>query len=140
MSVESTRAAIEAYEGEHGADAIAEDAVYTDTSTGQQYVGREAVLGMLRFFYQEAFDARFERLNLIVDDGHAALEGLLVGRHVGEFAGVPATGREVRVPYAVVYDVAEDGIRALRIYLAPEHIVAQITGAPAMAEASAQAR
>ena len=59
------------------------------------------------------------------------LDADFVGRHVGEFAGVPATGRDVRVPYAVVYDVADDGIHALRIYLAPEHIVAQITGAPA---------
>ena len=140
MSVESTREAIEAYEGEHRADAIAEDAVYTDTSTGQQYVGREAVLGMLRFFYQEAFDARFERLNLIVDDGHAALEGLLVGRHVGEFAGLPASGRDVRVPLCVTYDVEDGKIKRARIYIQAFVLLQQLGAIPPQPEPASAVR
>ena len=60
--------------------------------------------------------ARPEVKSLIVDGDRAALEADFVGRHIGEFAGVAATGRELRVPYSVVYDLAGGRIKALRIY------------------------
>jgi hypothetical protein len=73
-----------------------------------------------------AFDGTMEVRGLIVEPGKAVLEADFVGRHTGDFAGVAATGRDVRVPYAVVYELDADRIRALRIYLAPEQIVAQL--------------
>ena len=36
-------------------------------------------------------------------DGEAILEAEFIGTHVGEFEGVPATLRPVRVPYSVAY-------------------------------------
>ena len=39
------------------------------------------------------------------------------GKHIGEFAGIPATGKQVRVPLTVVYDVANGRISRGRIYL-----------------------
>jgi predicted ester cyclase len=52
----------------------------------------------------------------IVGGDRAALEADFVGRHIGEFAGVAATGRDLRVPYSVVYDLGGGRIKALRIY------------------------
>ena len=114
--------------------------MFTIEGTDQRADGAANVEGLIRYLHEQAFDGTFVRRSLIVDGRKAVLEADFVGRHVGEFAGVSATGRDVRVPYAVVYDVADDGIRALRIYLAPEHIVAQVTGAPAAAGAPAHAR
>ena len=37
-----------------------------------------------------------------------------------------ATGKEVRVPYSVFYDVDADKITALRIYMAMDQLLAQI--------------
>ena len=37
-----------------------------------------------------------------------------------EFGGIAATGREVRVPYSVVYDLQGEKIGAVRIYLSME--------------------
>ena len=54
--------------------------------------------------------------NLFIADGKAALEALIVGKHIGEFAGVPATGQEVSVPLCVIYDVGEDQLEAARVY------------------------
>lgn len=71
---------------------------------------------MLQSIYHVAFDAHAERRTLVCEAEHAVLEGLFVGRHIGEFAGIPATGREVRVPLCVVYDITSAGIRRGRVY------------------------
>lgn len=117
MTIEQTRARIEPYVRSHDPQHLAEDAAFIDTATGQRYEGRDAVAEMLHWIYHVAFDARAEDLKLIVGEGTAAVEGLFVGRHIGEFAGMPATGRTVRVPLCVTYDVAEDGVKEARIYM-----------------------
>ena len=145
MSTDDSRATTERYldalvqRGDFGRF-FAADVVVTIEGTDQRVDGAEAAEGIIRYLHEQAFDGTLVRRGLIVDGGQAVLEADFVGRHVGEFAGVPATGRDVRVPYTVVYDVADDGIRALRIYLAPERIVAQLTATPAMPEAAAGTR
>ena len=49
--------------------------------------------------------------------GQAALEAVFVAEHLKEFAGVRARGAQVRLPYTVAYDLADDHITALRAYL-----------------------
>jgi thioredoxin-related protein len=41
---------------------------------------------------------------------------------------VSATGNQVRVPYSVFYDVDGDKIKALRIYMPMDQLLAQIGG------------
>lgn len=65
--------------------------------------------------------------NLLTDEGKAAIEADFVGTHTGEFAGIPATGRLVRVPYAVIYDLHGDQISALRIYFPMSQLIDQLT-------------
>lgn len=117
MTTEQTRQIIEPYLSSHDARYVAEDGVFIDMASGQRHEGREAVAAMLDYVYHRAFDARAEMSNHVVAAGKAVVEGLFVGTHIGEFAGIPATGREVRVPICVAYDVAEDGIKEARIYI-----------------------
>ncbi len=49
-----------------------------------------------------------------------------MGTHAGEFAGILATGRAVRLPYAVAYDLDGEQIAALRIYMSVDALVRQI--------------
>jgi predicted ester cyclase len=98
------------------ADYFADDVTIDVVGSGQTGQGRAAVEGMIRYIHEQAFDARAEVKSLIVDGDHAALEADFVGRHIGEFAGVAATGRDLRVPYSVVYDLDGGRIKALRIY------------------------
>jgi predicted ester cyclase len=77
--------------------------------------------------HEKAFDARPELKNLLVDEGKAAIEADFAGTHTGEFAGVAPTGRAVRVPYSVMYDLRGDQISKLRIYLPLSVLVEQIT-------------
>ena len=105
-----------------------DDVVATFEGTDQRAVGREAAGQLIRYVHEGAFDARPEVKNLLVDDGKAAIEADFVGTHTGEFAGIQPTGRAVRVPYSVVYDLRGDKISGLRIYFPMSLLVEQLTG------------
>lgn len=104
-----------------------DDVVVTVEGSGQRAEGREAGEQLIRYMHERAFDARPELKNLLVDEGKAAIEADFVGTHIGEFADIAATGRAVRVPYSVVYDLHGDQISRLRIYLPLGVLVEQIT-------------
>jgi predicted ester cyclase len=103
-----------------------DDVVATFEGTDQRAVGREAAGQLIRYVHEGAFDARPELKNLLVDDGKAAIEADFVGTHTGEFAGIQPTGRPVRVPYSVVYDIRGDQISALRIYFPMSLLLEQL--------------
>jgi predicted ester cyclase len=104
-----------------------DDVVATFEGTDQRASGRDAAGHLIRYVHQGAFDARPELKNLLTDDGKAAIEADFVGAHTGEFAGIPATGRDVRVPYSVLYDLRGDQISALRIYFPMSLLIDQLT-------------
>jgi predicted ester cyclase len=104
-----------------------DDVVATFEGTGQRADGREAAGQLIRYVHEGAFDARPELKNLLVDEGKAAIEADFAGTHTGEFAGIPATGRDVRVPYSVLYDLRADQISALRIYFPMSQLIEQLT-------------
>lgn len=126
MSIEHTAEMMERYWSGHDPQAVAEDAVFTDVGSGQQWRGREAIGGMLRYFYEEAFDAEFITEHTYIADGLVAVEGRFVGKHTGEFAGMEATGRDVDVPLAVFYTVGEEGITAGRIWFMVDKFFEQV--------------
>ena len=94
--------------------------------TDQESHGRNAVEGVIRYFHNQAFDAQPELKCLLVDGERAVVEVDFVARHIAEFAGRPATGKHVRVPYTVVYDLEGDSIKALRLYLSLDELLRQI--------------
>lgn len=104
-----------------------DDVVATFEGTDQYADGREAAEQLIRYVHEGAFDAQMELKNLLTDDGKAAIEADFVGTHVGEFASIPATGRAVRVPYSVVYDLSGGKISALRIYFPMGLLIEQLT-------------
>ena len=118
MSIESTRDTMLRYFNSEHSDVslLAEDAVFAVMATGQENQGREGVLGMLNYFYHIAFDATATPSVTLFTENNALWEGEFVGKHIGEFAGIPATGKDVRVPLAVVYDLENDQIKRGRIY------------------------
>ena len=116
MSIESTQKVMESYLRGHRIDAVAVDAVFTVMATGQEAKGREAIAQLLDYFYHQAFDATAEERNLVIGDGGAVLEADFTGKHIGEFAGVAASGKEVHVPLCVAYELQGDQIAKARIY------------------------
>ena len=134
MSVEQTERTIRAYldaleAGEDFAAFFADDILWTTMETGEEIRGREAVVGFIVALHTRLFDAAPEFGNVTVADGVAALEAVFVGTHVAEFAGVPATGAQVRLPYSVSYDVSGDTITALRAYFPITALIGQLRSA-----------
>ncbi len=136
MSIESTRLVMDRYfQAEHGdTSMMADDVVFTVMATGEEYHGPQAVLGMLNYFYHTAFQATAETRNIVITDGQAACEWDFVGKHVGEFAGIPATGKQVNVPLAVFYDLVGDKITRGRVYFEMPALFAQLGAAAAAAQ------
>jgi predicted ester cyclase len=126
MSIEATPTTMEAYWKGHSLEHVAENAVFIDMGSGVEARGREAIGQMLSLFFQTAFEASAETTSTLVGDGQAAWEGVFTGKHVGEFAGIPATGRIVRAPYCVTYEVADGKITRARIYMTAA-LVQQLT-------------
>lgn len=119
MSVDRTRAAMSRYWDSDHRDVgmMAEDVVFTHMATGDEHRGPDAVRRMLDYMYRQAFDATAEIKSRIFGDSQAVLEAEFVGKHIGEFAGIPATGRPVRVPFCVVYDLEAGKITRGRVYM-----------------------
>jgi len=128
MSVESTRETMNRYfNSEHGdTSMMAEDVVFTIMATGQENHGREGVLEMLNYFYHIAFDANAKTRVMLFGEENAMIEGDFVGKHIGEFAGIPATGKDVRVPLCVVYDLENDLIKRGRVYFEMPALMQQL--------------
>ena len=142
MSVESTHAVLTAYldslvRRDPYAQYFADDVTFTLMGPNQEVKGRDAVEQFIRYLHEQAFDAEPKVKNVIAADGHAALEADFVGTHTGEFIGVPASGKEVRVPYSVVYDLQGDKITALRAYMPMDVLLQQIGGVPEAIQAGA---
>ncbi len=125
---DSVRQNVNAYFQTHDTKYLTEDAEFTDLTTGQVTRGREAIGQMLHHIYHVAFDAKAEVTNTIVTENRAVLEATFMGKHIGEFAGVAATGKDVRVPLCVVYDLEGDKIKRARIYLLASVLLQQLNG------------
>lgn len=108
---------------------FADDIRLEVVGTDQRVQGAEAAEQAIRFLHEIAFDAHPEITNVLVDDHGAAAEATFVGTHIGEFAGISATGSDVRVPYSVFYELDAGSITALRIYMPMDQLLAQIAAA-----------
>lgn len=118
---------IEAYIKSHDTQYVTEDAVFINISTGERTVGRKAIAEMLHFMYHVAFDAVSELKTKIITSDNAVLEANFKGRHIGEFAGLPATNKIVNIPFCVLYDLKNGLIKEARIYMLGDLMMKQLS-------------
>ncbi len=114
-------------ESQHGSvEMVADDAVYTLMATGQQWRGKDEIMGMLNYFYRVAFTAHAVTKKMFAGEGYGCIEAEFTGTHTGEFAGMPATGKTVNVPLAVIYEIGGGKITAGHIYFEMPALMAQL--------------
>ena len=118
---------VESYFETHDVKFLARDPVFTNMATGEVAQGTAAVADMIHFMYHVAFDARAVIRNRVITHKHAVLEFMFTGRHIGEFAGVPASNREVAVPCTVFYDLENGSIKTARVYMMVNVLLQQIS-------------
>lgn len=108
-------------ENEHDLEGVlrtfGESARYDDEAWGEQYEGRNSV----RLFYEQLMNALPDlaievRRRHITDDA-IVVEVVIRGTHLGDWRGLPATGRRVEFPLCGIYTFdTEDRLAGERIY------------------------
>ena len=138
MSIDRNREVMNRYwDSDHqDLSMMADDVVFTHMATGDEHRGPAAVRRMLDYIYHQAFDATADIRSRLVGERQAMIEADLVGKHIGEFAGIPATGRSVRVPFCVVYDLADARIARARVYMELPVMMRQLGQTPERAAAA----
>jgi steroid delta-isomerase-like uncharacterized protein len=94
----------------------ADDAVIESPTAGV-HQGREAAEKALRAIFSAFLDLTVSFDYLIIDGGNVASVITLEGTHIGDFLGIPPTGKQFRMPAVFFYQL-ENGkiVRERRIY------------------------
>ena len=108
-------------ENEHHLEGVlgtfGESALYQDEAWGDSYPGRDAVRSYYEGLMAALPDLEIKVQRQHVTDDHVVLEVLICGTHLGEWRGLPATGRRVQVPLCAVYTFDDrDRLAGERIY------------------------
>jgi len=116
-----------AYFETHDVKYIAEDGVFISMNTGETYKGRAEIGAMLHYFYHVAFDAKVQPIDHLITEDKAMVQGFFKGKHIGEFAGIPATNKDVEVPLCVTYELKDGLVQKARIYMPGDVMMKQLT-------------
>lgn len=86
---------------------------YVAALGGSPPMAREGHEGFARAFYAAFADLRHEVEDVFATGDRVAVRFVLHGTHSGDFFGIPATGRQVRVAANVLMHVAEGQVTKL---------------------------
>lgn len=114
------------YFNTHDVKYVAEDAVFRQMATGQVFRGRAEIGGMFHYMHHVAFNAVMEVTNYIITEDKAVVEARFKGKHIGEFAGVPPTQKEVDVPMTVTYTLRNGLVQEAHIYMLTDVLQQQL--------------
>lgn len=109
-----------------GSATLTDDVALTIMETGEVIHGRATVAAFLTYLHGSAFMAPPVVLTLTAEAERVMLEAEFTGRQVSEFAGIPPTSRQVRLPYVVAYDLDAHAISAMRLYFPMDLLVRQL--------------
>ncbi len=128
MTVEETRAVMEAYlaAADDDTSMMADDVVFRIMASGTEYRSPPQIATMFDYYYRIAFDATSVARGVMIGQGWAVWEGTFVGRHIGTFEGIAATGREVQIPLCVCYDFRDGRLVEGRVYMEIPAFLAQV--------------
>jgi steroid delta-isomerase-like uncharacterized protein len=95
-------------------------------ATGQIFDGDEEVMRYYRMTRTAFPDQRHDNVRYHVSDNAVITEFDLLGTNLGEFYGLPPTGKAFRVPIAAVFFFDGDRIVNERIYFDSASLLTQI--------------
>ena len=129
-SLEITKSVFTAYAESHDVQYVTDDVIFFNAALQEPFaIGPEALGEALYWFYHVAFDAIAIPRNIVIGEGRAVYEGTIVGIHIGEFAGIPATGNHVEFPIIISYELEMTPpyqIRRATIYIMLNILMQQI--------------
>ncbi|MBL8775021.1 MAG: ester cyclase [Acidimicrobiales bacterium] len=99
---------------------------YEIVPTGQVFDGRDEVLGYYEATRTAFPDQRHGDVHLHVADDAVIAEFTLLGTNLGEFYGLPPTGKAFEVAMIAVFTFEGEGITNERVYFDAASLVSQI--------------
>lgn len=99
---------------------------YEIMPTGQVFDGDEEVMGYYRMTRTAFPDQRHDNVRYHVTEDTVIVEFELLGTNLGEFYGLPPTGKAFRVPIIAVFFFEGEGIVNERVYFDSASLVTQI--------------
>jgi steroid delta-isomerase-like uncharacterized protein len=99
---------------------------YEIMPTGQVFDGDDEVMGYYRMTRTAFPDQRHDNVRHHVTDDTVIVEFDLLGTNLGEFYGLPPTGKAFRVPIIAVFFFDGDRIVNERVYFDSASLVTQI--------------
>ena len=129
MSIEETRRVVEHYLANRHemADCLHEGCVFQNMSSGQTFVGKEAVMQMLHETYDVAFPDGHVGINSIfADPERVCVEMTFHGTNKGPIGDASPTFQQVVADLCVVYEVENSQIVGARIYQDTASITRQL--------------
>jgi steroid delta-isomerase-like uncharacterized protein len=109
---------------------------YEIMPTGQIFDGADEVMGYYRTTRTAFPDQRHDNVRCHVADHAVIVEFDLLGTNLGEFYGMPPTGKAFRVPLIAVFFFDGDRIINERVYFDSASLVTQIGRAELLALAA----
>jgi steroid delta-isomerase-like uncharacterized protein len=106
---------------------------YEIMATGQVYDGNDEVMAYYRTTRTAFPDQRHDNSRFHVTDDAVIVEFELLGTNLGEFYGLPPTGKAFRVPVIAVFFFDGDRVVNERIYFDSASLVTQIGRAELLA-------
>jgi steroid delta-isomerase-like uncharacterized protein len=106
------------------------DCVFDDTALGRTFHGHDGAAAYYRMWW-DAFDVEVspEKLHWTTT-GLAVAETTFRGRQTAEFLGVPAHGRRINVPFAIIVGFRDGLMSGERFYWNQATLLTQISATP----------
>jgi predicted ester cyclase len=127
------RKLFEEYAQSHDPKYFAPDSAFTVVPLASTLKGRDAIGGMLRMFYHDAFsDARADLGHVAFDEEKdvGSIEFVFRGKHTGDLMGLKPTNRQVEVPMLAVYEGKNNELVNARLYYDNLSFMRQLGQAP----------
>ena len=110
---------------------FADDIDFRDCTSDERHIGHAALRAYTLIINDALPDLKVENVRLTTQGRTVVAEMDFVGTHLGEFMGVPASGRRLRWRNCTVYEVNQDNkIAHERYYFDTGMILAQMRGQP----------
>lgn len=89
--------------------------------------GKQAVKDKFVVPFTNGFPGNVHQMNTYIQSGNqVVIEWLFVAQHAGEFAGIPASGRQVQLPGCSIYTVENRYITGGKLFFNGPTLFAQI--------------
>lgn len=122
----------------------AEDAVYEDVAVvsngwGEPWSGHETIREALVDGFEAIPDMSFENVSVSSVGDRLAVEWIMTGTHLGDYPGLPATGRSISIRGVSLIELEGDEIAWERDYYDAYLMLTQLGAVPALDAAGASA-